>query len=64
MDERFGPWPVSLEKTDKLVKVHQQGSAVVFEGVQSDARGGDVNYVRVRGVVKGVKLVHEYVLAA
>ena len=49
--------PVSLETTDRVMKVHQQGTATVFEGVQSDARGGDVNYVRVRGAVKGVKTI-------
>ena len=37
------------------MKVHQQGTATVFEGVQSDAHFGDVNYVRVRRAVKGVK---------
>jgi hypothetical protein len=46
---------VSLEDTDKLMKIRHQAGALVFEGVQSDARGGDVNYVRVRGSVSGVK---------
>jgi hypothetical protein len=46
---------VSLEDTDKLIKIRQQPSALAFEGVQSDVRGGDVNYVRVRGAVRGVK---------
>ena len=46
---------VSLEDTDKQMTIRHQAGTLVFEGVQSDARGGDVNYVRVRGPVSGVK---------
>ena len=48
---------VSLEDTDKLIQIKKKMDSIVFEGVQSDARGGDVNYVRVNGAVSAVKTI-------
>ena len=48
---------VSLEDTDKLIQIQKTAPSITFEGVQSDAQGGDVNYVRIKGAVSAVKTI-------
>jgi len=46
---------VSLSDTDSQISVQPSGKALVFTGMPSDTKGGDVNYVRVQGLVSNVR---------
>ena len=46
---------VSLSETDSQVSVQPSGKTLVFSGMPTDTKGGDVNYVRVQGRVSHVR---------
>ena len=46
---------VSLSTTDSQISIQPSGQTLVFTGMPTDTKGGDVNYVRVRGRVSNVR---------
>jgi len=48
---------VSLSTTDSNVHIQPSGATLTFNGMGDDTQGGDVNYVRVRGTVKNVRIM-------